>query len=508
MALVNPNIAMSFRQPEFTPRNALAEYAQIQQIQSGQRQNEVADMPMEALRRDRDALSQIQAAIVAKGGPPDLAAAADAMIKSGKPEYLTQGMAIRQKLADQAAFATYQSEFGPKAPGAAPTGMPAAAPAPGSFAADVEQRRAAMPVNAFAAAPVNALAPTPAPAAPVNAMVGKPDVTALEARYRRVANIDTPGAKAEAALLLKQIDAASKESRLYTVPGVGLVDPTGRVITSSVEKPAAPPTMVAEYTFAKTPEGGNFQGTYQQFVTARAAAGRAPAQPAQPSAPVAVVDPATGKQVFVSREEALRNRMTPAAAMESLSPKEIQKREAAYPQATSSVNGFESNSDLFIQELIKLRDDPGLNQITGPIYGRTPSVSREGSRAQALYNKIFAKGGFQALQDMRDASKTGGALGNVSNAEGERLERSVVGGLDRTQNAADVKQGINDLIDQIEGSKVRMREAYDMTYGYKANASAATPRQLTPQDRDALNWANSNPGDPRAAQIKQRLGAK
>jgi hypothetical protein len=32
--------------------------------------------------------------------------------------------------------------------------------------------------------------------------------------------------------------------------------------------------------------------------------------------------------------------------------------------------------------------------------------------------------------------------------------------------------------------------------------------QLSPADQEALNWANSNPRDPRAAQIKQRLGAR
>jgi hypothetical protein len=41
--------------------------------------------------------------------------------------------------------------------------------------------------------------------------------------------------------------------------------------------------MVAEYTFAKTPEGGGFRGSYQDFVTARAAAGRAPVQPVAPT---------------------------------------------------------------------------------------------------------------------------------------------------------------------------------------------------------------------------------
>jgi len=209
MAL-NPNIALGVRPLEVP--NQLAQYAQVQQLMGGQRQAEMADMQMEALRRDRDALDKIQAAIVAKGGPPDLAAAADEMIRSGKPEFLMQGMAIRQKLADQLAFTNYQKEF---APGAAPTGMPAPAPEAGSFAADTAARRAALPVNAFAApvaAPVNALAPAAAPAAPVapvNAMVGQPDIAALEARYRRVANLETPGAKAEAALLLKQIDRAA-----------------------------------------------------------------------------------------------------------------------------------------------------------------------------------------------------------------------------------------------------------------------------------------------------------
>lgn len=264
MALVNPNIAMSFRMPEFTPRNALADYAAVQQIQSGQRQAEVADMQLEALRRDRDALSQIQAAIVAKGGPPDLLAASEAMIKTGKPEYIAQGQLIRDKFLQQKAFADYQKDFMPNAlaPTGMPTGAPAMAPAPepGSFAADVASRRAAMPGGA--AAPVNALAPTAAPAAPANAMAAQPDVASLEARYRRVASIDTPGAKAEAALLLKQIDRASAERRLYTVPGVGLVDPTGRVI-----KPSAPtPTdLQRNYEFAKTPEGGGFKGSLADF---------------------------------------------------------------------------------------------------------------------------------------------------------------------------------------------------------------------------------------------------
>jgi hypothetical protein len=39
-----------------------------------------------------------------------------------------------------------------------------------------------------------------------------------------------------------------------------------------------------------------------------------------------------------------------------------------------------------------------------------------------------------------------------------------------------------------------------------AQAPSGQTRQMSNEDRDALNWANSNPNDPRAAQIKRRLG--
>lgn len=520
MALVNPQIAMSYRPTtEYQPRNALAEYAQIQSIVGGQRQAEAAEMQLESLRRERDALGQIQAAITAKGGPPDLAAAADAMIKTGKPEYLTQGMAIRTALENQRKAAQYFKDLEP--PTAAPANaMTAPAPQGELVAAPIAPPtgtvREIAPGGAMGAPmslATNALAPAAAAAAPVNAMAA-PDAMmaqrqALEARLRRIGN--NPELKAEREMLLKQYE--------------------------SLLAGAAPPADVRTMQllgFPATTEG------YRQYRAAQMA-------PPQPRAPVAVLQ--NGRPVYVSPEQAVGQtpftpasvqvlgmgpgrepaaaasqkapagyRFTPSGDLEpipggpaspGLAPKDIQKREAAFPQATQSVKGFVTKSNQFITELERLRDDPGLDQITGPIYGRTPSVSRAGSRAQALYDKIFAKGGFQALQDMREASKTGGALGNVSNEEGRRLEKSVVGGLDRTQNIADVRQGINDLIDEIRTSQARVQEAYDTTYEYRAQrGGGAAAKQMSPQDKQALDWANSNPKDPRAAQIKARLGVQ
>jgi hypothetical protein len=145
MALVNPNIAMSYKPTtEYQPRNALAEYAQIQQIQGGQ-------MQMAKLKRDEEALDTMMQTITAKGGPSDPMVAADAMIKSRNPDFMAAGLKMQQ---------TYR---------------------------DTQQTRAALGLSPSqgTATPINALSPTPptsgalgsgtfdpmAPAAPTNAMV-------------------------------------------------------------------------------------------------------------------------------------------------------------------------------------------------------------------------------------------------------------------------------------------------------------------------------------------------
>jgi len=193
-----------------------------------------------------------------------------------------------------------------------------------------------------------------------------------------------------------------------------------------------------------------------------------------------------------------------SASAELLTPKEKQKRESAYPQATSAINSFETKADSFVKDIEKLRDSPGLSEITGIAAGRLPGITANGRAAQALYDKIVAKGGFQALQDLRDASKTGGALGNVSNQEGKQLTASFAA-IDRRQDAKDVRAALDQAIGDIQGSKTRLKEAYDLTYSYKAEQPK---KALSGEDRQALDWANKNPNDPRSAQIKNRLGEK
>jgi hypothetical protein len=257
------------------------------------------------------------------------------------------------------------------------------------------------------------------------------------------------------------IDKRTGEATPITM-GAGAAAPNQPLTGAKASSPL--PVSIAEYERAKNdPE-------FMKFLQARAAATRAPAQPATPAAPVAVVG-ADGKVKYVSREEAISKGMTPANAMEGLAPKEIQAREAKFPAATSAVKTFESSADKLAADLERLAKHPGLSGISGVIYGRTPALTKDARAAQALYDSIVARGGFQELQNMRASSPTGGALGNVSNQEGQYL-RDAFAPINRTQDTADLSRSLTEAANATRVSKQRVREAYDLTYDYKNQGKA------------------------------------
>jgi hypothetical protein len=189
------------------------------------------------------------------------------------------------------------------------------------------------------------------------------------------------------------------------------------------------------------------------------------------SMPVAVENPARpGSVIYVDRAEAIGK--TPATAIEGLAPKEIQAREAKYPQALQAVKTLESKTEGLAKDIETLANHPGLTGISGLVYGRTPAVTKDARAAQALYDSIVARGGFAELQNMRAASPTGGALGNVSNQEGQYL-RDAWAAINRTQDTADLKANLIKAANQARESKARVKEAFDATYDYRASRDAA-----------------------------------
>ena len=444
------------------------------QMQQSVRQGQMAELQFRKAQDAEAKLSQWYAKIAENGGPSDPLEIEKQMIGSGIQKVVDTGLSARMARlrleADRKGFA---------AANAPPAAQPAAAmpaPEPGSFGADVATRRAA---EMFTHPPERTNMMPGATAAPA----GVNNLTALNNQIAANMALGTEQGYKNAERLQKQADVLSKR---YTV-GNTLMGGEGNIYGT-----APTPSRLL------TPE--------EEAQRLRiAGAGRAPAAPRPEQPPVAVIDAATGKTVYVSREEALRGRMTPANAGEGLPPKEIQKREAAFPAATSAVTGFEKKSDSFIKDLRTLHDHPGLSEITGIAAGRLPGLTANGRAAQALYDKIVAKGGFQALQDLRDASKTGGALGNVSNQEGKQLTASFAA-IDRRQDAPDVKAALNDAIASVEGARTRTREAYDSTYSYKSPAGQAAPSSAAAKiPQAAIDALNAGKGT--SAEFDEQFGA-
>jgi hypothetical protein len=291
--------------------------------------------------------------------------------------------------------------------------------------------------------------------------------TTLEQSLARVQQAIDQGPQAFADFLNQSKLGVEKFMELNK-PTTSVVDQSGQKQMFQTPGLGGAPKSVG--IFADVPLPANVQA--QKIDIARQS--RPPAQPPQPQPPVAVVDPLTGKQILVSREEALSKRMTPANAMEGLAPKEIQAREAKFPAATSAVKTFESSADRLAKDLETLATHKGLSGISGLIYGRTPAVTKEARAAKALYDSIVARGGFQELQNMRASSPTGGALGNVSNQEGQYL-RDAFAPINLTQDTADLSRVLTEAASATKVAKQRVREAYDMTYDYKGQGGAVAP---------------------------------
>jgi hypothetical protein len=160
-----------------------------------------------------------------------------------------------------------------------------------------------------------------------------------------------------------------------------------------------------------------------------------------------------------------------AATAEVIDPKIKAKRETLFPKAQMSVRRVERDVDTQIERVRKLRNHPGLAGITGGIQGRLPSVTADSTAAQALFDTILANGTLSSLTELRAASETGGALGNVSNQDTTLLQNSV-GALNQAQGVKSFRQALDDYIRDLEFTKQNALSAFEETYSYR-NAPAA-----------------------------------
>jgi hypothetical protein len=111
-----------------------------------------------------------------------------------------------------------------------------------------------------------------------------------------------------------------------------------------------------------------------------------------------------------------------------------------------------------------LQNDRGLGRITGAMSVLPNIPGGDAANAQAQLETLKAQVAFQTLQDMRNASKTGGALGQVTERELAMLQNALVP-LEQAQSYDQFKKAMQDILKFTQESKGRVRTAYDRIYG-------------------------------------------
>ena len=459
-----------------SPEQQNANMLQVMQMKHLIDQSDQAQYAINKARREETGMAEFGNAIKALGPDPSLLAIAQVFMKHPNPEYQLKGFELQKQAQDSDRYARANAP----APGAAFGGVAPTAPAPGSFGADVATRKAQLfgpppdRTNMMPGAALGEVNNLPATVTPPQV---KTQLDSLLARRDANLALGTPRGDKTAETLQKQITDLTK---LYPLGNV-LMSGTGSIVGTAPEKPPAPPSMVAEYTFAKTPDGGGFRGSFQDFVIARSKAARPPAQPRPEQPAVAVVDPnKPGKIILVSREEAIRRSMTPANTVEKPMTEAQRVRYAKDKVSDKDVvtGAFAVTGELekLTDELVgnpdkKIEPAPGLNSITGYSALTNPLALPKGDARKALQKLETFRGKIMALG--RQLASQEGKLGNMAVQEWKFVSDAVQK-LDPA--AGNLDEQMRDVVRQSKEYALRQQSKYDDTYADDLTAPpAASP---------------------------------
>lgn len=162
--------------------------------------------------------------------------------------------------------------------------------------------------------------------------------------------------------------------------------------------------------------------------------------------------------------------------------RERAKREASYPKVEQSLRAHKNKTTDLVTLLSELREDPALPDMLGPIESRLPTFSQATADAEAKLDTILARGQFRELQEMRNNSPTGGALGNVSNFEIQALQNAFAQ-LGTKQSVASFQKAIDRAIEELQRSTNNLDTAFADDFNYREDAAPRRGRRGDPSKR-------------------------
>lgn len=143
--------------------------------------------------------------------------------------------------------------------------------------------------------------------------------------------------------------------------------------------------------------------------------------------------------------------------------KEDTKRRTNYAKADKQYRGITSGLKTLKKQTEKLRDHPGLSGITGA-RGAVPNFpGSDAANADAILEQLKSRTGLDVLQNMRLLSPTGGALGNVSDAEGKRLE-TYIAALSKAQSKKAMKDALQDIVNYADEAERNLKDGFEQTF--------------------------------------------
>ena len=134
------------------------------------------------------------------------------------------------------------------------------------------------------------------------------------------------------------------------------------------------------------------------------------------------------------------------------------------PAQTARLNGAAAALDQVADTAKLILSHESLPAATGLIGTVTTKIPGFGPYNVAqIIESLEAKLAFASLGDLRQQSKTGGALGQVSDAEEQMLKKAIAS-VKLAQSESDVRRALTDVVNYSDAAKDRLTRAYEQTY--------------------------------------------